>query len=94
MRRVGKTDVLFNSFITEEILDQEKRIGAETMDNMLEKGRLTKLIEVSRHDANKFDIIMGMHEARQVQLRKADEEKEKKKVAETPTPPRKKGRRK
>ena len=91
---IRKTDVFFNAFITEEISDQKKRIGADNMANMLEKGKLTKFMEVSGHVTNKLDIISGMHEARQVQLRKAEAEKDKQKVADTPKPTQKKGRRK
>ena len=72
---IRKTDEFFNSFITQEIADQKKKIGAETLADIVDRGRLAKFMSAAYVVSGKISVIMSMHEARRLELEKRGEKR-------------------
>ena len=67
---IRKTDEFFNSFITQELDVQKKKIGTEAFADIVERGRLDKFMAAANNVTKKISVIMSMHEPRQVELKK------------------------
>ena len=67
---IRKTDEFFNSFITQDLADQKRKIGAEAFADIIDRGRLVKFMSAADNVTEKISVIMSMHEARKKELAK------------------------